>query len=122
MSEAAHELRSISKLMPLQSNQVGTASWRRFVICLALTALLLGGIRLHALEFTSAATPAVSSGDPSQTQRQSLDSDVSYCIAPPGIFAFEPAPAVCPSIVQAQDVFLPSHPDGWYCNRPPPCF
>lgn len=106
--------------MPVQNKYLGIASWRGLIICLAMMALLLGGIRLHALQFSSISNTALSSDHQAHTNRQSFETDVSYCVAPPGIFAFEPAPAVCSRLVQAQDVFLPAHPDGWYCNRPPP--
>ena len=85
-----------------------------------MTALLLGGIRLHALQFTATAHAAISSDHQSHAKRQSFDTDASYCVPPPRIFAFELAPAVFSGVVAAQDVFLPAHPDGWYFNRPPP--
>jgi hypothetical protein len=106
--------------MPVQNNHAGP-TWRRVIICLAMMALLLAGIHLHALQFGSTTT-AVSSDHQSRTKRQSFDTDATYCVAPPRIFAFEPAPAVFFRVVQGQDVFLPAHPDGWYCNRPPPSF
>jgi hypothetical protein len=84
--------------------------------------LLLGGIRLHGLEFTGNPNAVVSSNHESRAQRQSFDSDSNYCVAPPQIFAFEPAPAVFSRVVAAQDVFLAAHPDGWHFNRPPPSF
>ncbi len=84
-----------------------------------MLALLLGGIRLHALQLSTAASAAVSASQ-SQAKRQSFDTDASYCIAPPRIFAFEPAPAVFFRAVQAQSFSVPAHPDGWYFNRPPP--
>lgn len=93
--------------------------WRRLVVCLAMLALLLGGIRLHAPHFTSVADAAVSSNHQS-AKRQSFDSDARYCVAPPRIFAFEPVPAAFFRTVQVQDVFLPALPDGSYFNRPPP--
>ena len=105
--------------MPVQSNQADTALWRRLVVCLAMATLLLGGIRLHALHFTSAADAAISS-DHQSAKRQSFDSNAPYCVAPPRIFAFEPVPAAFFRAVQAQDVFLPALPDGSYFNRPPP--
>ena len=84
-----------------------------------MLALLLGGIRLHALQLSTAANAAVSASQ-SQAKRQSFDTDASYCIAPPRIFAFEPAPAAFFCVVQGQSFFVPAHPDGWYFNRPPP--
>ncbi|HKW25032.1 MAG TPA: hypothetical protein VJN48_04570 [Terriglobales bacterium] len=84
-----------------------------------MATLLLGGIRLHALHFTSVADVAISSNHQS-AKRQSFDSDAWYCVAPPRIFAFEPVPAAFFRNVQAQDVFLPALPDGSYSNRPPP--
>ena len=92
--------------------------WRRLVVCLAMLALLLGGIRLHALHVTS--TNVVVSSDHQSAKWQSFDSDASYCVAPPRIFAFEPAPAAFSRTVQAQDVFLPALPEGSYFSRPPP--
>lgn len=106
--------------MNLKDNGVAAAPWRRLVICLALVLLLLGGIRRHALQFAVTAGSAVSCNHLSSDQRQSFDSDAGYCIAPPRIFAFEPIPAVVSRVVSAQEVFLPSHPDGWHFNRPPP--
>jgi hypothetical protein len=85
-----------------------------------MMALLLGGIRLHGLEFTGNPNAVVSSNHESRAQRQSFDSDSNYCVAPPQTFAFEPAPAVFSRVVAAQDVFLAAHPDGWHSNRPPP--
>ncbi len=105
--------------MPEQSNQLSRASWRRLVICLAMMTLLLGGIRLHALHFSSVADTAIGSNHQS-AKRQSFDSNATYCVAPPRIFAFEPVPAAFFRTVQAQDVFLPALPDGSYFNRPPP--
>ncbi|HKT68871.1 MAG TPA: hypothetical protein VJP83_05505 [Terriglobales bacterium] len=81
--------------------------------------LLLGGIRLHALHFTSGADTAISANHQS-AKRQSFDSDARYCVAPPRIFAFEPVPAAIFRAVQVHDVFLPALPDGSYFNRPPP--
>lgn len=86
-----------------------------------MVTLLLGGIRLHALQYSASPNAVVSSNSELQA-RQSFDSDTTYCVAPPRVFAFEPAAAVSVHVVQAQDVFLPAHPDGWYCNRPPPSF
>lgn len=86
-----------------------------------MLALLLGGIRLHALQFATSPNLVISSNHESQA-RQSFDSDTSYCVAPPRIFAFEPAPAVFFRVIQTQSFFVPAHPDGWYCNRPPPSF
>lgn len=106
--------------MMLRDNGVAAAAWRRSLICLTLMLLLLGGIRLHALQFTVAASTAVSTNHLPSDQRQSFDTDTGYCIAPPRAFDFEPVPAVVSRVVPAQDVFLPPHPDGWYCNRPPP--
>ncbi|MGE5206908.1 MAG: hypothetical protein ACM3PW_14935 [Chlamydiota bacterium] len=106
--------------MKLPDNGVAVAAWRRLLICLAMALLLLGGIRLHALQFTVAASSAVSTNHLPPNQRQSFDTDAGYCIAPPCVFLFEPAPAVVSQVAPAQDVFLPPHPDGWYCNRPPP--
>ena len=80
--------------------------------------LLLGGIRLHALHIASAS--AVVSSDHQSAQRQSFDSDAPYCVAPPRVFSFEPAPASVFRAVQAQDVFHPALPEGSYFNRPPP--
>ena len=103
----------------LRINGVAAAPWRRSLICLAMMLLLLGGIRLHALNFTVTANTAISSNHLS-SQRQSFDTDTGYCIGPPRIFAFEPLPAVFSRFVPAQDLFLPSLPDGWHFNRPPP--
>src|SRR5690348_17290221 len=89
MPEAAQSLAYPSRLMPEQNRQLGRASWRRLVICLAMLTLLLGGIRLHALHFTSGADTAISANHQS-AKRQSFDSDARYCVAPPRIFAFEP--------------------------------
>lgn len=106
--------------MPLRDNGVDACGWRRFVICVAMLALLAGGIRLHGLQFTSSTSAAVSSNQESRSNRQTFDTDSAYCVTPPQIFAFEPTPAVFFRNVQAQDVFLPALPDGWYVNRPPP--
>jgi hypothetical protein len=83
-----------------------------------MLALLLGGIRLHTLHVSSA--NAVVTSDHQSAKRQSLDSDAPYCIAPPRVFAFEPAPASVFRAVQVQDVFHPALPEGSYPNRPPP--
>jgi hypothetical protein len=120
MTAAADEPRLISKLMPMRDQGVSGTSWRRLLICTAMAALLLGGIRLHALKFTATSTAAVSAEHQSHAKRQSFDGDASYCVTPPRIFAFEPAPAVCSRLAPPHDVFLPAHPSGWYCNRPPP--
>src|SRR5690348_18497109 len=101
--------------MLLQANP-GTASWRRLTICLAVMGLLLGVIPLHALHFSVTAHAVVSSGHQS-AKRQSFDSDATYCVAPPRIFALEPAPAVAFRAMLVQDVFLPALPQGWYANR-----
>ncbi|HLK34305.1 MAG TPA: hypothetical protein VKT29_14520 [Terriglobales bacterium] len=106
----------------MRDNGLSVNPCRRYLICLAVLALLLGGIRLHALQFSAATTSAVSADHDPHTKRQSFDSDASYCVAPPRIFAFEPAPAVFSRVVLVHDVFLPAHPDGWYFNRPPPLF
>src|SRR5579884_2021243 len=106
--------------MPARDNGCGAASWRRPIVCLAMMALFLGGIRLHALRFTASADTAVTSNHQSQAKRQSLETDATYCVAPPRGFAFEPSPAVSFHPVQVQSVFVPAHPDGWYFNRPPP--
>lgn len=95
------------------------AHWRTWLIGLAMLLLLLGGIRRHALHFSVTAKAAVSSYHLS-SQRQSFDTDTASCIAPPRTFAFEPLPTVFSRVVPAQQVFLPSHPDGWHFNRPPP--
>ena len=95
--------------------------WRGWIVCLAIAALLLGGIRLHALQFTGTTSHAASSEHASHDKRQSFDGDATcYCVAPPGIFAFAPVSIAFSSVVQMEDVFLPAHLDGWYCNRPPP--
>src|SRR5512146_3023921 len=98
--------------MSVRNNHSGPVLWRRLIICLSMTALLLGGIRLHALQFTATAYAAVSSDHHSLVKRQSFDTDDSYCVPPPRIFAFEPASAVFSRVVAAHDVFLPAHPDG----------
>src|ERR1051326_3222118 len=95
--------------MSVLDSLINPSLWRRLVICLAMATLLLGGVRLHALHFTSAADAAISSNHQSGKQ-QSFDSDASYCVAPPRIFAFEPAPPAFFCTVQSQDVFLPALP------------
>lgn len=85
-----------------------------------MMALLLGGIRLHALQFDSTTKAAVSCDHQAHTNRQSFDTDAAYWVAPPRVFAFEPAPAAFFRFVPAQDVFVPALPEGGYFNRPPP--
>ena len=106
--------------MTERDNGIAAVPWRRSLICFAMVLLLLGGIRLHALQFTVAPGTAVSANHLASGQRQSFDTDAGYCITPPRVFAFEPVPAVFSRVVPAQDVFLPSHPEGWHFNRPPP--
>ena len=84
-----------------------------------MLALTLGGIRVHAPHVTSAGDAAISSNHQT-AKRQSFDSDATYYVAPPRIFAFIPAPAAFFLAVQAQNVFLPALPDGSHCNRPLP--
>lgn len=103
-----------------RDNGTAAAPWRRGLICLAMALLLLGGIRLHALQFSVAPGTAVSANHQRPGQHPSFDNDGGVCIAPPCVFAFEPAPAVVSRVIAAQVVFLPSHPDGWHFNRPPP--
>jgi hypothetical protein len=106
--------------MTVRDNSVAALPWRKSLVCLAMLLLLLGGIRLHALQFTIAPGTSVSTNHQRPGQHPSFDSDGGYCIAPPRVFAFEPAPAVVSRVVASQVVFLPSHPDGWHFNRPPP--